>query len=48
VGEGRDRVDNTCSGSGGGGSMLLVAASRVGVVVYPRVPGELVGAAEAF
>lgn len=28
--------------------MLLVASPRVGVVVYPGVPGELVGAAEAF
>lgn len=35
------------SGSGGEG-MLLVASSRVGVVVYPRVPGELVGAGEAL
>lgn len=35
-------------GSGSGGLVLLVAPPRVGVVVYPRMAGELVGAAEAF
>lgn len=35
-------------GGGDGGSMLLVASPGVGVVVYPRVAGELVRAGEAL
>lgn len=45
----RGVLAHEASGSGSrGGDMLLVSASRVGVVVYPRVPGELVGPAEAL
>lgn len=33
---------------GDSGSTLLVTSARVGVVVDARVPGELVGAAEAL
>lgn len=39
--------DASCS-CGGGGYMLLVATPRVRVVVYSRVPGELVGSTEAL
>jgi hypothetical protein len=33
-----------CCGDG----VLFIAPTRVGIAVYPRVPGELVGSAEAF
>lgn len=36
------------SGGSGSGSMLLVPSARVGVVVYPRVARQLVGATEAL
>lgn len=38
--------DGLCSGDGG--SILFVSSPGVGVVVYPRVAGELVGARKAF
>ena len=42
-------LDHPGGGSvGDGSSILLVAPARVGVVVDARVPGQLVGAAEAF
>jgi hypothetical protein len=29
-------------------SLLVFPSSRVGIVVYPGVPGEFIGSAEAF
>lgn len=50
--EARARLDETSlNGSDSslmGSSMLALAPPRVGVVVYSRVPGELIGARETF
>ena len=36
------------TGHGGGLMCSLVAPSRVGIIVYPRVSSQLIGPAEAF
>lgn len=45
---GHIRVQHPGDSRGSSSSILLVTAAGVGVVVYPRVPGELVGPTEAF
>lgn len=41
-------VQHPSDSGGGSSSILLVSSARVGVVVYPRVPGEFVGPTEAL